>query len=140
MFDRLNSTAREVTVRAKREAEESRQPHIGTEHLLLALLDERAGIAYTVLHGAGVDRQRVRADIERLIRPPMLGTDDAAALQTIGIDLDAVLARIEPVRSDGPEFCPELVHRQIAAVPDMRAPGRCRRRAGGIASNQRRPD
>jgi len=100
MFDRLHSTAREVVVRAKREAEDADYPCIGTEHLLLALLDEGAGIAYTVLHAAGVDRRQVRADIERIVRGPILGTEDAAALQTIGIDLDAVLSRIE--QSFGP--------------------------------------
>lgn len=72
-------------------------PHIGTEHLLLALLDEQAGAAYAVLHEAGVDRQQVRADVDRLVGSPskILGEEDAAALQTIGIDLDTVLARIE---------------------------------------------
>jgi ATP-dependent Clp protease ATP-binding subunit ClpA len=100
MFERFRGNLREVVVRAKREAEDAQFPSIGTEHLLLGLLDEDAGIAYHVLHDAGFDRRQVRADIDRLVRPPILGTDDAAALQTIGIDLDTVLARIE--QSFGP--------------------------------------
>jgi ATP-dependent Clp protease ATP-binding subunit ClpA len=97
MFERFSTPAREVVGRARQEAQSLRHPRIGTEHLLLALLDERAGTAYTVLREAGMDRARVRADIERLVGTPtkILGTDDVAALKTIGIDMDAVLARIE---------------------------------------------
>jgi ATP-dependent Clp protease ATP-binding subunit ClpA len=97
MFDRLRTTARQVLVRAKREAEDLRHPHIGTEHLLLALLDEEAGIAYAVLHEAGLDHRQVRAEAQRLAGTarPLLGPEDAAALRTIGIDLDTVLAKIE---------------------------------------------
>jgi ATP-dependent Clp protease ATP-binding subunit ClpA len=97
MFERFSTPAREVVVRARQEAKSLHHPRIGTEHLLLALLDEQAGAAYTVLSEAGMDRERVLADIERLVGTPskILGEDDAAALKTIGIDLDAVLARIE---------------------------------------------
>jgi ATP-dependent Clp protease ATP-binding subunit ClpA len=97
MFERFSTPAREVVVRARQEAQSLRHPRIGTEHLLLALLDERAGAAYTVLREAGMDRERVLRDITRLVGTPskILSADDAAALKTIGIDLDAVLARIE---------------------------------------------
>lgn len=97
MFERFSTPAREVVVRARQEAQGLRHPRIGTEHLLLALLDERAGAAYTVLREAGMDRERVLRDIQRLVGTPskILSADDAAALKTIGIDLDAVLARIE---------------------------------------------
>lgn len=97
MFERFTAEARGVVLHARHEARQLRHPYIGTEHLLLALLSEEAGTAYTVLHEAGMDAARVRADVERLVGTPskILGDDDAAALQTIGIDLDAVLARIE---------------------------------------------
>jgi ATP-dependent Clp protease ATP-binding subunit ClpA len=97
MFERFTDAARGVVRRARAEADELRHPYVGTEHLLLAMLTEEAGMAYAVLHEAGVDHDRVRADVQRLIGTPrkLLSEDDAAALQTIGIDLDAVLARIE---------------------------------------------
>jgi ATP-dependent Clp protease ATP-binding subunit ClpA len=103
MFERFSTSARKVVLRARQEARELRQPYIGPEHLLLALLEDQDGIAYAVLHEAGVDRERVRADVQRLGGTPskVLGEDDAAALRTIGIDLDAVLARIE--ESLGPD-------------------------------------
>lgn len=103
MFERFSAGARDVVVRAKQEAQRLGQPAIGTEHLLLALLRDDAGIAYAVLHDAGLDATRVRGEIERRVGSPakILSDDDAAALRTIGIDLDAVLERIE--RTFGPE-------------------------------------
>jgi ATP-dependent Clp protease ATP-binding subunit ClpA len=103
MFERFTGPARAVVGRARREARDLRHPYIGTEHLLLALVSEEGGVAYGVLHQAGLDAARVRADIERLVAKPakILTDDDAAALRTIGIDLDAVLARIE--ESFGPD-------------------------------------
>jgi ATP-dependent Clp protease ATP-binding subunit ClpA len=103
MFERFTVEAREVVVRAKQESRDLHHPRIGTEHLLLALLSDQAGVAYAVLHEAGLDAARVRAEIERLVGtpPPLLSDTDAAALRTIGIDLDAVLARIE--ESFGPD-------------------------------------
>jgi ATP-dependent Clp protease ATP-binding subunit ClpA len=103
MFERFTDRARAVVVRARSEAQELRHPLIGTEHLLLALLAEEGGLGYAVLHEAGLDGARVRAEVQRLVGTPpqVLGEEDAAALRTIGIDLDAVLARIE--ESFGPD-------------------------------------
>jgi ATP-dependent Clp protease ATP-binding subunit ClpA len=97
MFERFTAQARHVVVTAQEEAAGFRHGYIGTEHILLALLDEGSGIASTVLRDAGVDRERVRADVERIVGRGRgsLGADDAAALREIGIDLDAVLSKIE---------------------------------------------
>lgn len=110
MFERFTVQAGEVVRRACNETAALRDSHVGTHHLLLSLLHEDAGIAYTVLHEAGIDQQRVRADIERLTRSRSiaLSDEDAAALKTIGIDLDAVLSRI--AESFGP----------VAPVPESR--------------------
>ncbi|GAB3153694.1 Clp protease N-terminal domain-containing protein [Micromonospora sonneratiae] len=103
MFERFTAAARETVINARRTAQQLDHAKVGTEHLLLALLAEEAGIACTVLHQAGLDQARVRADVERLAgaQSKILGEEDAAALQTIGIDLDAVLARVE--ESLGPQ-------------------------------------
>jgi len=39
----------------------------GTEHLLLALIQERDGVAHQVLAAAGADLQRARAEVTRLL-------------------------------------------------------------------------
>ena len=103
MFERFTASARHVVEGAQGQARQLRAPYIGTEHLLLALLEPGAGVAQAVLHEAGVNADRVREDIHRVVGtvPGVLTDEDAAALRTIGIDLHAVLGRIEA--SLGPE-------------------------------------
>jgi ATP-dependent Clp protease ATP-binding subunit ClpA len=104
MFERFTTSARESVVRAGTESRELRHSFIGTEHLLLALLADPQAPVALMLHDAGVDHARVRADIVRLVGPshdPATGplsdpdAEDAAALKAIGIDLDAVRRAIE---------------------------------------------
>ncbi len=103
MFERFTNDARDMVVRAQAEAVGLGHGYIGTEHLLLALLDPGAGTAYAVLSAAGMDRQRVRAAIVRIIGSGTgpLGDEDAEALQAIGIDLPAVRAKIEEMFGPG---------------------------------------
>lgn len=93
MFERFTTSAREVVVHAQEEALALGHPSIGAEHLLLALLDERAGASATLLRGAGLDQARVRAEVAKADTSPF-GPEDAEALRAVGVDLDAVRARI----------------------------------------------
>jgi ATP-dependent Clp protease ATP-binding subunit ClpA len=95
MFERFTDRARTVVTRAQ-ESDELRHRHIGTEHLLLGLLDGD-GVAHGVLVGAGVDPQRVRADVKRQLSGgfDVFGEAEAADLKLLGIDLDAVRAKVE---------------------------------------------
>lgn len=130
MFERFTVPARRVVTGAREHARQLRHPYVGTEHLLLALLEPSAGIAAAVLRDARVDPARVRQEIERLVGavPPELTDDDAAALRTIGIDLNAVLERTE--QALGPEaFTP-------AACPPRRH-GLLRQRAFGRSQSLR---
>jgi ATP-dependent Clp protease ATP-binding subunit ClpA len=103
MFERFTATARSVVTMAKQEAQELNHPCIGTEHLLLAMLDESSGGTAVLLRDAGITRERVLADINRLVRPApeALDDSDAEALQAIGIDLDAVRAKVEELFGPG---------------------------------------
>jgi ATP-dependent Clp protease ATP-binding subunit ClpA len=105
MFERFTGPARATVLRAKQAARELGPGPIGTQHLLLALASPDAGLAHTLLSEAGLDERRVREEITRLVGTPeparLLNEEDAAALRTIGIDLDTVLARIE--ESFGPD-------------------------------------
>jgi ATP-dependent Clp protease ATP-binding subunit ClpA len=102
MFERFSNEARQVVVRARQEADELRHPMIGTEHLLLAMLAE-PGTAKDVLRDAGLELAAVRADLLRHVKaaPPLMDAQDAEALRSVGIDVDAVLARI--LESFGPD-------------------------------------
>jgi ATP-dependent Clp protease ATP-binding subunit ClpA len=111
MFERFSKGAREVVQCARDEREALGHRFIGTEHLLLGLLDERGGGAYTVLHRAGLSRDQVRAEVRRLSSPAPLGEADAEALRTIGIDLDEVRARVEETFGEGALEPPSDQHR-----------------------------
>jgi ATP-dependent Clp protease ATP-binding subunit ClpA len=93
MFERFTDRARTVVRVAMTEADELGHPRLGTEHLVLALLREDGGIARTVLGAAGIEHAEVRAAVA--------GGDDAAALRSIGIDLDAVRASVEQTFGPG---------------------------------------
>jgi ATP-dependent Clp protease ATP-binding subunit ClpA len=96
MFERFTVEARAVVVQAQQEARSLGHTKIGTEHLLLSLLGADAGEAAFALHSAGLSAEDARVRIRALVdAPAALGPDDAAALRAIGIDLDAVLARVE---------------------------------------------
>ena len=88
MFERFGSDARAAVVSARQEAVNARQDHIGCEHLLLGLL-AGPGPGREALTEAGLDLAGLRALVPR---GDAAGPDplDAAALATLGIDLDAV--------------------------------------------------
>lgn len=88
MFERFHQDARAAVVQAKAEAIRAGQGPIGTEHLLLALLDG-PGPAAAALAAAGADADDLRSRIPRG-EAGQAESLDADALASIGIDLDAV--------------------------------------------------
>jgi ATP-dependent Clp protease ATP-binding subunit ClpA len=94
MFERFTEEARAVTVAADRHAAGLRHGWIGTEHLLLGLLDDPERRAARILAGHGVTGPAVRAEVERIVGAGE-PDPDAAALAALGIDLDAVRERVE---------------------------------------------
>ncbi|MCG9479031.1 MAG: ATP-dependent Clp protease ATP-binding subunit [Actinomycetia bacterium] len=60
MFERFTERARKVVVRAQDEARFLKQNYIGTEHLLLGLVDEKEGIASKVLESLSVSASDIR--------------------------------------------------------------------------------
>jgi ATP-dependent Clp protease ATP-binding subunit ClpC len=65
-MERFTQRARRVLSLAHQEAERSRQNSIGTEHLLLGLVDEEGGVAGRVLRELGLESDRVREMVERV--------------------------------------------------------------------------
>lgn len=114
MFERFTEAARNTVIGAREEARSLGHRHIGTEHLLLAMLSPQAGVAYQVLTEAGLDQGRVRGTVEDLVGKPtkILDDRDAQALKTIGIDLQAVLARMEESFGPGALETPAPVPRK----------------------------
>ena len=69
-------SAQNVLKQAKKYARSLGQNYVGTEHLLLALLNETSGMASGILSDAGLDDKRLLEMIDQLIAP---GSDVAIA-------------------------------------------------------------
>ncbi|MHB8276641.1 MAG: ATP-dependent Clp protease ATP-binding subunit, partial [Candidatus Humimicrobiaceae bacterium] len=67
MFERFTEKARKVVVKAQDEARFLKQNYIGTEHLLLGLIDEHDGIAAKALVEMGIPLDEVRAAVKSVI-------------------------------------------------------------------------
>jgi ATP-dependent Clp protease ATP-binding subunit ClpC len=68
-MERFTQRARRVLSLAHQEAERARNNNIGTEHLLLGLMDEEGGVAGRVLRELGMASERVREVIRRVSGP-----------------------------------------------------------------------
>ena len=68
MFDRYTDRARKVMGLARQEAQRLNHEYIGTEHVLLGLLQEGSGVAAGVLKNLDVDLKRVRQEIEKMVK------------------------------------------------------------------------
>jgi ATP-dependent Clp protease ATP-binding subunit ClpA len=130
MFERFTREARTVVTRAAEDGRRLGHVHIDTEHLLLGLVAPEAGGSSRLLLDAGLDPERLDAEVQRLNAPPggFFSHEEAAALRTVGIDVDAVLDRMRQT------FGPDAVRPEPAP---RRGPFR-RSRAGGRPGFTRR--
>jgi len=67
MFERFTERARKVVVRAQDEARFLKQNYIGTEHILLGLIDEKEGIAAKVFQELDIAFDSIRAAIKDVV-------------------------------------------------------------------------
>ena len=66
-FEKFTDKARKVLVLAQDEARAMRQPYVGTEHLLLALIKEKDGLAAQALEQLGVQYDDVVSHIHQVV-------------------------------------------------------------------------
>ena len=69
MFERFTDRARKVMALANQEAQRFNHEFIGTEHILLGLVNEGSGVGATVLKNLDVDIKKLRLAIEKLVHP-----------------------------------------------------------------------
>ncbi|MBF6172853.1 Clp protease N-terminal domain-containing protein [Nocardia blacklockiae] len=132
MFEKFAKPARYAVVVAQEEARELRSPSIDVEHVLLGLAAAPDAGLRKVLSGRGITAEGLREelrgdhaeDASGLVGEP-LGEEDAAALRSIGIDLEAVRESLEAT------FGEDALDR---AVPAEEQPRRGRFRLGGSMS------
>ena len=68
MFDRFTDRAKKVMNLARQEAQRFNHEYLGTEHILLGLVQEGSGVAANVLKNMGVDLTKIRAEVEKLVK------------------------------------------------------------------------
>jgi ATP-dependent Clp protease ATP-binding subunit ClpA len=100
MFERFSTSARQALIAAQHESLQAGQESIGCEHLLLALVTDRQGIAGQAAAAAGLASDGLRAQVAAAASP---GTEplDAEALALLGIDLDTVRRAVEAAFGPG---------------------------------------
>ncbi|MFD6858949.1 Clp protease N-terminal domain-containing protein [Rhodococcus sp. NPDC060090] len=101
MFERFTDSARSAVVAAQAEARRLHADRIATAHVLLGVLVTADEHLRTSLADVGLTIDGARTDLAAMNRDHPLGPDDAAALEAIGIDLDAVRARVEDTFGEG---------------------------------------
>lgn len=69
MFEKFTERARKVMSLARQEAQRLNSEFIGSEHILLAIIQEGGGVASKVLKTFQIDLKRVRQEIDKLITP-----------------------------------------------------------------------
>src|SRR6187402_284330 len=68
MYERFTDRARKVMQLANQEAQRFNHEYIGTEHVLLGLIQEGSGVAANVLKNLDVDLQKIRTEVEKLVQ------------------------------------------------------------------------
>ena len=68
MFERFSDRALKVMALANQEAERFNHRYIGTEHILLSLVKEGAGVGANVLKNLDLDLRKVRLEVEKLVK------------------------------------------------------------------------
>ena len=126
MFERFTPDARMLVALASEHARRLGHRYIGAEHILLAAVSTSQP-ASEVMRAHGVTPELVEEEIVRRVGlgagAGLFGGLDRDALATIGIDLDAVRARIEA--SFGPQAlsnAAQAAHRDLRRHPGPRAP------------------
>ncbi len=77
MYERFTDRARKVMQLANQEAQRFNHEYIGTEHILLGLVQEGSGVAANVLTNLDVDLRKIRREIEKVVQhgPDTVMTD-----------------------------------------------------------------
>ncbi len=78
MFRRFTQKARSAVIHAQEEAKQLKHPAIGTEHILLGLLKEGEGVGARALLNTGIDLEKVREEINKVIGENTAAVEEAA--------------------------------------------------------------
>jgi Clp amino terminal domain, pathogenicity island component len=95
MWDRLSADGHEVITQAYAEASELGHRCLADEHVLLGVLRHGTSAAAALLEHHGLDLAGTRGELLRIGPSLDPRRDPAAALRTLGVDVDEVRERLE---------------------------------------------
>ena len=111
MFERFTDRARKVMALANQEAQRFNHEYIGTEHILLGLVQEGSGVAANVLRNMGIDLKRIRAEIEKLVKGSSIPSSAARMRSSASSRSSADVRRTIPCCSARPASARRLSSR-----------------------------
>jgi ATP-dependent Clp protease ATP-binding subunit ClpA len=68
MYERFTDRARKVMQLANQQAQRFNHEYIGTEHILLGLIEEGSGVAANVLKNLDIEPRKLRREIEKIVQ------------------------------------------------------------------------
>jgi ATP-dependent Clp protease ATP-binding subunit ClpA len=81
MYRRFTDRARKVMQLANQEAQRFNHEYLGTEHILLGVVQDGSGVAANVLKNLDIDLPRIRLEVEKIVQPgPMLNLSERGKL------------------------------------------------------------
>ncbi len=108
MYEKFSSRVEKVIKLARQLARNEDQDYLGTEHILLAILDEGTGAGAKLLMQNGVDEHRLKAQITKLVHKSMDETWVFGQLPGSPHLKNAVAAAIEQAQAlNSNEVCAE---------------------------------
>lgn len=131
MFERFNDDARNVVRGAQDAARGRGDGYIGTEHLLLALVQPDLRVASTVLAPLQITETQVEAALDAAAhRPSIMSADDINVLSELGIDAEAILDHARPPQGETGD-----VRRQVPTITRLLNILRGRKQQAPVASS-----
>lgn len=101
MFERFTDSARAVVVAAQTEARRVHASDIDAAHVLIGVLVVAEEPLRILLADAGLTVDGIRSELAARTQGERFGSDDAAALEAIGINLGEVRSRLEETFGEG---------------------------------------
>ena len=74
MYEKLSPLLDKVIKLSQRIARDYEQDYVGTEHLLLAILEDGEGMAAEILKARGVDLRKAKAEVDKLMQKSLEDT------------------------------------------------------------------
>jgi len=76
MFERYTEDARDVLSHARQEAQKFHHDHIGTEHILLGLIEVKDGVGAEILRHYNVNLKAAKLEVQKMVTPGNPKDDD----------------------------------------------------------------